>query len=438
MDSDYFPPLSLQIAVPGLTLPDAILSCLIVCFLLLLACAIAAGGRALFALTLDELCEVREEKNTADRFIHLLYDRPQQTRFSLAAVQSLVTLAIGTVGLYGLALLWPDALRSAVGCVSVILVGSLSMCFFCGLVPRWLLRNGHLRVARAFVPVLKFADFLCAPISRRLAAPPSSVVHRNEVTAGEPTTILSKESADEHEMLEEIGQFYNKTADEIMVSRMDMKAISAHCTFQEALDLIIRSGFSRIPIYEDSDDNITGILYAKDLLLYIRDPQDFNWQKLIRPAYFVPETKKIEDLLEEFRTNKVHIAIVVDEFGCASGLVTMEDIIEEIVGDISDEYDTEQKPFFRLPDGSYIFEGKTQLNDFFRETDIDEEEFGDLTEDVETLTGLLLKIKGTLPRRRETIDYGHYRFRVLEANERRVLKVKFYRLPTSPAENTKA
>ena len=438
MDSDYFPPLSLQIAVPGLTLPDAILSCLIVCFLLLLACAIAAGGRALFALTLDELCEVREEKNTADRFIHLLYDRPQQTRFSLAAVQSLVTLAIGTVGLYGVALLWPDALRSAVGCVSVILVGSLLMCFFCGIVPRWLLRNGHLRVARTFVPVLKFADFLCAPISRRLAAPPSSVVHRNEVTAGEPTTILSKESADEHEMLEEIGQFYNKTADEIMVSRMDMKAISAHCTFQEALDLIIRSGFSRIPIYEDSDDNITGILYAKDLLLYIRDPQDFNWQKLIRPAYFVPETKKIEDLLEEFRTNKVHIAIVVDEFGCASGLVTMEDIIEEIVGDISDEYDTEQKPFFRLPDGSYIFEGKTQLNDFFRETDIDEEEFGDLTEDVETLTGLLLKIKGTLPRRRETIDYRHYRFRVLEANERRVLKVKFYRLPTSPAENTKA
>ena len=179
-------------------------------------------------------------------------------------------------------------------------------------------------------------------------------------------------------------------------------------------------------------------MYAKDLLLYIRDPQDFNWQKLIRPAYFVPETKKIEDLLEEFRTNKVHIAIVVDEFGCASGLVTMEDIIEEIVGDISDEYDTEQKPFFRLPDGSYIFEGKTQLNDFFRETDIDEEEFGDLTEDVETLTGLLLKIKGTLPRRRETIDYGHYRFRVLEANERRVLKVKFYRLPLSPAENAKA
>ena len=437
MDSDYFPALSLQIAAPGLLVTDAILAFVIVFLLLLFGCALAVGGRALFALSPDELGEVREEKSPADRFIRLLYDRPQQTRLSLAAVQSLVAVSVGAVGLYGVALLWPGALGSAIGSVMALLCGGLLLFICCGLLPRWLLIGGNLRVARATAAVLKLSDFLCSPISRRLAATPSTA-HRNEVSAGESSAILSKEPADEHEMLEEIGQFYNKTADEIMVSRMDMKAISARCTFEEVLDLIIRSGFSRIPIYEDSDDNITGILYAKDLLLYIRDSQDFAWQKLVRPAYFVPETKKIEDLLEEFRTNKVHIAIVVDEFGCASGLVTMEDIIEEIVGDITDEYDTEQKPFFRLPDGSYIFEGKTQLNDFFRETDIDEEEFGDLTEDVETLTGLLLKIKGTLPRRRETIDYRNYRFRVLEANERRVLKVKFYRLPTPPAEKVKA
>ena len=436
MDSDYFPPLSLQIAAPGLLLTDAILSFLFVFFLLLLACALAAGGRALFTLTSDELSEVRAEKTTADRFLHLLYDRPHQTRLSLAAVQSFLNLSIGVVGWHAVALLWPGALYTAAAITVVILCGALLLCLFCGLMPRWMVRGGNLRVARATAAVLKFSDFVCAPLSRRLATLPPPAP-RNETPAGEPTTIISKESADEHEMLEEIGQFYNKTADEIMVPRVDMKAISARCTFREALDLIIGSGFSRIPIYEESDDNITGILYAKDILLYIRDPKDFEWQKLIRPAYFVPETKKIEDLLEEFRANKVHIAIVVDEFGCASGLVTMEDIIEEIVGDITDEYDTEQKPFFRLPDGSYIFEGKTQLNDFFRETDIDEEEFGDLTEDVETLTGLLLKIKGTLPRRRETIDYGRYRFRVLEANERRVLKVKFYRILTSSAENAK-
>ena len=421
-------------AATSVLLTDAVFTFVIVFLLLLLACALAAGGRALFALSIDELAEAREEKSPTDRFIHLLYDRPQQTRLSLAAVQSLVAVSVGAVGLYGVARLWPEALRSAVGSVTVLLSGGLLLFFCCGLMPRWLLRGGNLRVARATAAVLKLADFLCSPISRRLAAIPPPV-HRGEAPAGESATILAKEKevTDEHEMLEEIGQFYNKTADEIMVPRVDMKAISAGCTFEEALDLIIRSGFSRIPIYEESDDNITGMLYAKDLLLYIRDPKNFAWQKLVRPAYFVPETKKIEDLLEEFRTNKVHIAIVVDEFGCASGLVTMEDIIEEIVGDISDEYDTEQKPFFRLPDGSYIFEGKTQLNDFFRETDIDEEEFGDLTEDVETLTGLLLKIKGTLPRRRETIDYGRYRFRVLEANERRVLKVKFYRIPGEQA-----
>jgi gliding motility-associated lipoprotein GldD len=150
----------------------------------------------------------------------------------------------------------------------------------------------------------------------------------------------------------------------------------------------------------------------------------------------VPETKKIDDLLEDFRTNKIHIAIVVDEFGCTSGLVTLEDIIEEIVGEISDEYDSDEKHFLHLPDGSYIFEGQIQLNDFFRETDMDEAIFGKIPEEVDTLAGLLLKIKGTLPRRREVIDYKQYRFRILEADERRVLKIKFSFMAQTPANNT--
>ena len=238
------------------------------------------------------------------------------------------------------------------------------------------------------------------------------------------TAIISKDS-DEQEMLEEILHFYHKTADEIMIPRLDMTAINVKCEFSEVLDVVINSGFSRIPIYEDTEDNIKGILYVKDLLPAIKNPDSFQWKSLIRPAYFVPETKKIDDLLEEFRTNKIHIAIVVDEFGCTSGLVTMEDIIEEIVGEISDEYDNDKKHFVKLPDSSYILEGKMQLNDFFRETDVDEAEFGKMTKEVDTLAGLLLIIKGTLPRRREVIDYKQYRFQILEADERRVLKVKF-------------
>jgi CBS domain containing-hemolysin-like protein len=254
------------------------------------------------------------------------------------------------------------------------------------------------------------------------AVPPG--LRKNNL-AGE-SAIISKDPVDEKEMLEEIIHFYNKKAEEIMVPRLDMEAVDIRCNFREVLDVINRTGFSRIPVYEGTEDHIKGILYGKDLLRSIGTPPDtFHWQSLIRPVYFVPETKKIDNLLDEFRTNKVHIAIVVDEFGCTSGLVTMEDIIEEIVGEISDEYDDDEKLFFLLPDGSYIFEAKIQLNDFFRETDIDATEFGKLTEEVETLAGLLLKIKGTLPCRREIIQFKNYRFQILEANERRVLKIKF-------------
>ena len=161
------------------------------------------------------------------------------------------------------------------------------------------------------------------------------------------------------------------------------------------------------------------------MLPYIEKPDTFRWQSLIRPAYFVPETKKIDDLLEEFRTNKIHMAIVVDEFGGTSGIVTMEDILEEIVGEISDEYDEDEKQFVRLADGSLIFEAKILLTDFFRVINTDPSEFGKLTEDVETLAGLLLEIKGDFPRRGEIIDYGKYRFQILEMDNRRILKVKF-------------
>ena len=175
-------------------------------------------------------------------------------------------------------------------------------------------------------------------------------------------------------------------------------------------------------------DNIKGILYIKDLLPYIDKPDTFRWQSLIRPAYFVPETKKIDDLLEEFRTNKIHMAIVVDEFGGTSGIVTMEDILEEIVGEISDEYDEDEQQFIRLADGSLIFEAKILLTDFFRVIDADPSDFGKLTEEVETLAGLLLEIKGDFPRRREIIDFKEYRFQVLEVDNRRILKVKFNRI----------
>ncbi|WP_260425585.1 transporter associated domain-containing protein [Tannerella forsythia] len=431
MDSDdYYPSIVLQTVYEGSVWNFAILFCIML-LLLLVSGWIAAGERALFSLSVDETNEIREEKSTRDKFIRQLSDRAQQIRTAVSIVQTILIVAVTIIGMYTVQSVCSTA-RWTEGCVAGIFGIGLLLFVFKGWFPKFLTQDNHLRVARTTAPFLKTIDWICRPVSLWMYASPAH--QRKHDSQLNESTIISKETADEKEMLEEIVHFYNKTADEIMVPRLDMKAINAKCSFKEALDIIIRSGFSRIPIYEETEDNVTGVLYAKDLLPYIQDTSDFEWQKLIRPAYFVPETKKIEGLLEEFRTNRVHIAIVVDEFGCTSGLVTMEDIIEEIVGDISDEYDTDAKQYFQLPDGSYIFEGKIQLNDFFRETDIDEEEFGDLTEDIETLTGLLLKIKGTLPRRREMIEYRNYRFRVLEADERRVVKVKFDRIPPAPGK----
>ena len=226
-------------------------------------------------------------------------------------------------------------------------------------------------------------------------------------------------------MLAEILKFYNTTANEVMTPRLDLEDLDIKTSFRQVLDFVVKTGYSRVPVYADTEDNIKGILYIKDLLPYIDKPDTFRWQSLVRPAYFVPETKKIDDLLEEFRTNKIHMAIVVDEFGGTSGIVTMEDILEEIVGEISDEYDEDEQQYIRLSDGSLIFEAKILLTDFFRVIDVDPAAFGKLTEEVETLAGLLLEIKGEFPRRREIIDYDKYRFQVLEVDNRRILKVKF-------------
>lgn len=186
------------------------------------------------------------------------------------------------------------------------------------------------------------------------------------------------------------------------------------------------AGYSRIPVFEENPDHIKGILYVKDLLPHIGKPHNFKWQSLIRSAYFVPGTKRIDDLLEEFRSNKIHMAIVVDEYGGTSGLITMEDILEEIVGDISDEYDEEFPLYTIAADGSYIFEGKTPIEDFLKITSIPEKDFELMSDEVDTLAGLLLELKGDFPKRKESFTYKKYKFQAEEMSKKRILKVRYF------------
>lgn len=225
-------------------------------------------------------------------------------------------------------------------------------------------------------------------------------------------------------MLEGIIRFGEETAKEVMTSRLDIVDLDIDSTFSEVLKCVVDNGYSRIPVYQDNRDNVKGVLYIKDLLPYLEKGDDFEWQKLIRPAFFVPETKMIDDLLRDFQTNKVHIAIVVDEFGGTSGLVTMEDIIEEIVGEINDEYDDEERTYVKISDGVYVFEAKTLLSDFYKIMKVEPEVFEEVSDDAETLAGFILAVKGEFPSLHEEIRFGDFIFKILEMDSRRILKVK--------------
>lgn len=229
---------------------------------------------------------------------------------------------------------------------------------------------------------------------------------------------------EEERILQGIVRFGDEMAKEVMTSRQDIVDLEIQSSYADVLKCVIENNYSRIPVYQGSEDNICGVLYIKDLLPHLSKPSTFRWQSLIRPPYFVPETKKIDDLLRDFQKNKVHIAIVVDEFGGTSGIVTLEDILEEIVGEINDEFDDEKRSYVQIANGIYVFEGKTLITDLVKILDVDDDEFDEASGDNGTIAGMLLELKGDFPVLHEKLAYKNYSFEVLELEGRRISKVK--------------
>lgn len=236
--------------------------------------------------------------------------------------------------------------------------------------------------------------------------------------------ITDVKARDDKEMLEGILKFGDTTASEIMTSRMDITDIEWDSNYKDVLAKVIESGYSRLPVVGESQDDVKGVLYSRDLLPYRNESEQFDWHPLVREPYFVPESRMIDDLMEDFRKMKRHMAVVVDEYGGTQGIVTLEDVLEEIVGDINDEYDEDEKTYKRLRDNTYEFEGKTLLTDFFRVTGLEEEEYQDVTNDCETLAGMLLAIKGDFPKEKEPLVYGRCRFLILDVNAHRIANVR--------------
>lgn len=386
---------------------------------------------------IDELEEQSEENPKAEKAFRLL-SNSEQLLATILIANNLVNITM--VVLLSFAI---NAVMTFNSGVANFLIQTVFLTFllllFGEILPK-LIANGRMAAwSRAAAPFLAGIYNLVSPLAK-LMVKSTIIVNRlvtkkhENISTDELSQALNMSDVSagkDKEMLEGILTFGEKEVHDIMISRVDVTDIEYHAEWSSVLATIRDSGYSRIPVYDTTQDSIKGILYSKDLLPYMGKADDsFRWQHLIRPAYFVPESKMIDDLLEDFRRKKIHIAVVVDEFGGTQGIVTLEDIIEEIVGDIDDEYDDDKKFYRRLDADTYVFEGKTPLADFCRITGVDEDEelHGDF-EDVETLAGLLLTLKGDFPRDKETFVFGRMRFLVMGVERHRITRIRVHVIP---------
>ena len=401
---------------------------------LLVLSGFASGSEiAFFSLSPADLSELEEERNVHDRQILQLREDSERTLATILITNNLVNVTIIMLCNYFFAQVvdFGNAYWVEFICITVLLTFLLLL--FGEIMPKIYTRQQPLRFCRTVAGGILFCCKLFWPLE--------TILMKSGILAGK---VLQKENhvlsvddleqaleltdkediKEEQRMLEGIVRFGDETAKEIMTSRQDVIDLDFKSSFTDVLKCIIENNYSRIPVYQDTIDNVRGILYIKDLLPHLRKPATFRWQSLIRPPYFVPETKKIDDLLREFQENKVHIAIVVDEFGGTSGIVTLEDILEEIVGEINDEYDEDEKSYVRINSNTFVFEGKTLLSDFYKILKLDDEIFAEVEGDADSLAGLLLEIKGDFPELHEKIDYQNFTFEIMEMEERRISKVK--------------
>ncbi|MBF1644453.1 MAG: gliding motility-associated protein GldE [Prevotella sp.] len=412
--------------------PSILISILLAFFLILLSGFASASEIAFFSLSPADLEAMDPDKSPLDMLVQKLRDDSERTLATILITNNLVNVTIIMLCNYILInLLTFSAEWLQFLCVTILLTFLLLL--FGEIIPKVYGSTNPLAFCRKAVKGVMFFRKLFWPIETILlksGAFAEKVLQKENrqlsIDDLEQALELTDKSdiKDEQSMLQGIIRFGDETAKEVMTSRQDIIDLDIRCSYEDVLKCIVDNNYSRIPVYQDNKDNIRGVLYIKDLLPHLSKPANFRWQSLIRPSYFVPETKKIDDLLREFQENKVHIAIVVDEFGGTSGIVTLEDILEEIVGEINDEYDEEEHNYTKLDANSYIFEGKTLLNDFTKILNLPDDEFDDIEGDADSLAGLLLEIKGDFPAVHEILKYKRYTFEVLEIDERRISKVK--------------
>ena len=411
----------------------SIISGVLACVLLLFS-ALASGSEiAFFSLSPNNLNELDEDKSDTDRKILKLREDSERTLATILIANNLINVTIIMLLNYFIAHVVDFGNAVWLEFIVITVILTFLLLLFGEIMPKVYAGQHTLAFCRYTADGILFLSKVFHPLSEILIKTgllAEKVVQKeNHVLSvddlEQALELTDKEELkEEKNMLEGIVRFGDETAKEVMTSRQDVVDLDFRLPFPEVLKCIIENNYSRSPVYQDTIDNIRGILYIKDLLPHLSKPATFRWQSLIRPPYFVPETKKIDDLLRDFQENKVHIAIVVDEFGGTSGIITLEDILEEIVGEINDEYDEEEKNYTRINANTYIFEGKTLLSDLYKILNLDDETFEEVEGDADSLAGLLLEIKGDFPELHERIDYKNFTFEVTEIDEHRISKIK--------------
>ncbi len=434
MDPDNFSPVLLGIISSQPLSFSAYVSLILGILLLFCSAFVSASEVAFFSLEPQDVDELRQKESANASKVLKLLEYPQKLLATILISNNFVNVAIIILITYFSASLFDFSMAPIWGFVIQTIVITFLLLLFGEIMPKVYATQYPMKMALFAASTLLTLEKVLSPFVALLVKSSAimntdKVKTRNNISMDELSQALeltSDTEEDEKDMLEGIIKFGNIQVADIMRSRVDIVSVEIKSSYKELMRVIVESGYSRIPVFAENHDNIKGLIYSKDLLPHLEKPDNFRWQTLIRPAYFVPESKKIDDLLKEFQETKVHLAIVVDEYGGTSGLVTLEDILEEIVGDISDEYDDEEKLYVKVDDDTYVFEGKILLNDFYKITDIDESVFEKVTEDVETLAGLVLELKGEIPKKGDKVNMGPYEFEVVAVDNRRINKIRFH------------
>ena len=400
--------------------------------LLIGSALISASEVAFFSFRPEEIEALKAKRDRKSKAVLKLYNNPEKLLSTILVANNTINIAIVLLAALLSSKMFDISSEPVMGFIINVVVITFLLLFFGEVMPKVYASRNHTTIALFMVYPISFLEKVFRPVTYLLIFSSSFVKKKtgtrrsniSMIDLSDALELTSDDPSEDKKILKGIVNFGNINVSAIMCSRTDVTAIDIKWGFDMIVPVIISSGYSRIPVYSGSFDSVKGILYAKDVLPYTNNPGNFKWQALLRPPYFVPETKKINDLLKEFQTRKIHMAIVIDEYGGTSGIVTLEDILEEIVGEITDESDEDQVLYRKIDDKTYIFEAKILLNDFCRVLDIEDDLFDEVRGESETLAGLILELTGEIPQKDQIIKSGNFIFRIESADRRRIKEIR--------------